>query len=131
MINEVLAIAAGGALGSSSRFAVSNALYKLLGENFPYGTLTVNVIGSFLMGILAIYILDRMPHYYPSVAGFVLVGFLGAFTTFSTFSMDTFRLIFDGHYVLSVINIVANVSICLLATMLGYFLAMKIFGLSP
>ncbi len=128
MFYEILAIALGGALGSIFRFLVSNGFVDLLGKEFPYGTLAVNVIGSFLMGFLAILILNKIPQYNAPLAGFVLVGLLGGFTTFSTFSMDTFRLMFDGQYALGFINIITNIFVCLFATLLGYLVAMRVLG---
>lgn len=129
MFYEVIAIAFGGALGSVARFLLSNSMLQIFGDDFPYGTLTVNVAGSFLMGVLAVLIMDRMPQYNAPLAGFILVGLLGGFTTFSTFSMETLRLIFEGHFSLGFLNIFTNVIVCLGATMIGYFIAMKVFGL--
>jgi len=127
-MKELLAIGAGGAIGSMLRYLAASGMAALYGKDFPYGTLTVNVIGSFLMGFLAILILDRLPNYSPVLAGFVLVGLLGGFTTFSTFSMDTFRLAFDGHVAAAGLNVLANVALCLFGTYLGYLIAMRVFS---
>ncbi|WP_337954738.1 CrcB family protein [Sedimenticola selenatireducens] len=83
---QVLTIAAGGAIGALMRFWVSNGIYGVFGRGFPYGTLTVNVLGSLVMGFLYILFLERMS-VSPEIRGALLVGFLGAFTTFSTFSI--------------------------------------------
>jgi len=86
-VNAILAIAAGGAIGALMRHSVNVAAVKLLGHGFPYGTLTVNILGSFLMGLL----IAIFAHYWqPSenMRMFIVTGFLGAFTTFSTFSLD-------------------------------------------
>lgn len=129
MIKEVLGIAAGGAVGSVSRFYVANGLYNWLGKDFPYGTLAVNVIGSFLMGFFAIILLDRMATYNAALAGFLLVGLFGGFTTFSTFSMDTVRLLFDGHYTLAAMNMLLSILSCVFVCMLGAWIAFKAFGI--
>lgn len=129
MIKEVLGIAAGGAVGSVSRFYFANSLYFWLGKDFPYGTLAVNVLGSFLMGFFSIVLLDRMATYNAALTGFVLVGLFGGFTTFSTFSMDTVRLLFDGHYTLAVMNIILSILSCIFVCMLGAYIAFKVFGI--
>jgi CrcB protein len=115
---QILAIASGGALGALGRFALSSGVYRLLGRDFPWGTLAVNVIGSFLMGLLYVLFLDRLiaP---PELRAATLVGFLGAFTTFSTFSMETLVLVEQGFFVKASLNILASVLLCLLACWLG------------
>ncbi len=86
-MNAILAIAAGGAFGALCRHGVNIGAVKLMGHGFPYGTLTVNVLGSFVMGLL---IAIFAQYWQPSEAMrvFLITGFLGAFTTFSTFSLD-------------------------------------------
>jgi fluoride exporter len=118
---QILAIAGGGALGALGRFFVSNGMYRLLGRDFPWGTLTVNSLGSFLMGMLFVLFIDRLATG-PEVRGAILVGFLGAFTTFSTFSMETLSLIEDGSLVRAFLNVGMNVLICLLACWAGVLL---------
>ena len=89
-----------------------------MGQNFPYGTLTVNVLGSLLMGFISILLLERL-----MLAEFwrpiIIIGFLGAFTTFSTFSMESFNLIQAGDMAKAFINIFMSVALCLCATWLG------------
>jgi len=118
---QFLAIAGGGALGALGRFWVSNGVHRLLGRDFPWGTLTVNSLGSFLMGLLFVLFIDRLATG-PEVRGAILVGFLGAFTTFSTFSMETLSLIEDGSLVRAFLNVGMSVLICLLACWVGILL---------
>jgi len=116
---QILSIAAGGAIGSVMRYAVSNGIYALLGRSFPYGTLVVNVVGSMLMGLLFVVLVDRMD-VAPAWRLAILVGFLGAFTTFSTFSIETLNLIQAGEIIKAGTNVVISVSLCIVATWLGF-----------
>ena len=115
---QYLAIAAGGALGALLRFWSSTSIHRLMGQSFPYGTLFVNVVGSLLMGFLYILLTSRME--LPVVwRAFFLVGLLGAFTTFSTFSMDTLQLLEKGELLRAVLNVFSNVVICIAAAWVG------------
>lgn len=111
---QIVVIAAGGAAGSLARFWVSTGVYALLGRGFPWGTLVVNVLGCFVMGLLAVLLLERslMP---PEVRSALMIGFLGAFTTFSTFSLETLNLIDQGEPIRALLNVVASVVLCLVA----------------
>lgn len=122
MLQQVMLIMLGGALGAAGRFAVSNMVYHYTGRGFPYGTLTVNVVGSLLMGFLVVWFAEKW-QVDPLIKSAVLVGFLGAFTTFSTFSLETWQLINYGQYMRAVINMVVSVVICLLAVLAGMQLA--------
>jgi len=122
---QIFAIMIGGAIGAAMRFMVSNGVYSLLGREFPYGTLAVNIIGSFFMGLLTVMILER-GDFDPLIKLAILVGFLGSFTTFSTFSMDTLALINDGALLRAFINMIANVVICVSAVWLGMILAKQL-----
>ncbi|TNF97939.1 MAG: fluoride efflux transporter CrcB [Gammaproteobacteria bacterium] len=115
---QALAIAGGGAIGALMRFYASTGVYALFGRGFPYGTLFVNVVGSLLMGILYILFLERM-QVGPEVRSALLIGVLGAFTTFSTFSMETLALLENGEVMKASINIVLSVALCILAAWLG------------
>lgn len=122
---QLMAIALGGGVGAVSRFLVSTQVYAWFGRGFPYGTLAVNVLGSFLMGVLAIWLLERSMAD-PLWRAAVLVGFLGAFTTFSTFSMETLMLIEDGETLRAVFNMLLSVTSCVLAAWLGVILARQL-----
>lgn len=117
-MSQILAIAAGGAVGAVLRFLMSNGIYGLLGRGFPYGTLAVNVLGSLLMGFLYILFLERVTTG-PELRAALLVGLLGAFTTFSTFSIETLNLIEQADYMKALLNMVASVAACVLAAWLG------------
>ena len=116
---QILAIAAGGAVGSVLRYAVSTGVYSMLGRNFPYGTLAVNVIGSFLMGLLFVLMVERLDMSAVWRMA-ILVGFLGAFTTFSTFSIETVNLLQGGEFMRALLNITLSVAFCLVATWVGF-----------
>ncbi len=118
---QAISIALGGALGALMRYWVSTAAYALLGRQFPWGTLVVNVAGSFLMGLLTMLLLERLVSGV-EVRAFLLIGFLGAFTTFSTFSMETFNLLEQGDTTTAILNITVSVVACLTATLLGVWL---------
>ncbi len=124
-MTQVLAIAAGGAVGALMRFWASQWVYALLGRGFPYGTLFVNVVGSLLMGFLYTLLIDRIA-IAPEWRGAILIGLLGAFTTFSTFSMETLNLIGFGEHFKALLNIVVSVVLCLGAAWLGLKLGREI-----
>jgi len=111
---QILAIAGGGALGALGRFFMSTAVYRLLGSAFPWGTLAVNTLGSFLMGFLFVLFVERFG-VGPQVRAAVLVGFLGAFTTFSSFSLETLKLIEEGALSAAFLNVTVSCLVCLLA----------------
>lgn len=124
-MNQILAIAAGGSIGAVMRFFVSTGIYSWLGKGFPYGTLAVNVIGSLLMGLLYELFLQRLS-VSPEVRAVLLVGFLGAFTTFSTFSIETINLIEQGDVLKAITNVLASVILCVLAAWVGLQIARQL-----
>ena len=124
-MNQALAIAAGGAVGALLRFWVSTGVYAMLGRGFPYGTLAVNVLGSLLMGYLYIAMIDRLA-LASEWRAFALVGLLGAFTTFSTFSIETLVLIEQADYAKAFANVLLSVLACVAAAFLGMTLARQI-----
>lgn len=118
------AIMLGGALGSAARFAMSVWIAGKVGEEFPWGTFAVNVIGSFVIGFVAGLTGPDGPLMVPEVARvFVMVGVLGGFTTFSSFSLQTIMLLQDGQWLWAAGNILLSVFLCLLATLGGIALA--------
>ena len=124
-MTQVLAIATGGAAGALLRFWMSQGVYLLLGRGFPYGTLAVNILGSFLMGLLYVYLLDRS-HIAPEWRAAILIGMLGAFTTFSTFSIETLNLFEQGEQFKALMNAVLSVVLCLFATWLGVIIGRQL-----
>ncbi len=119
---QLLSIMLGGALGAITRYLLSNFVYDWLGRDFPYGTLTVNVIGSFLMGFLMILFMQK-GNIDPAMKLGLLVGFLGALTTFSTFSLDTLTLIQEGVLFRAMLNVLLSVVVCVLAVWFGMITA--------
>jgi fluoride exporter len=121
-----LAVAAGGALGAVARYGSVRLLAAWLGPAFPYGTLAVNVLGSGLAGWLFVRLVGAGDAA-GNLRALLIVGFLGAFTTFSAFSVETLRLLDAGHPGLAALNVIANLLLCLTAAAFGIALA-RAFG---
>lgn len=119
-----LLIALGSAIGGAARYWCSGFVAQRAGEFFPWGTLAVNVIGSFLIGMLAA-AGDPDGRWYlgPQARQFLMIGVLGGFTTFSSFSLQTLNLLRDGEWSYAAANIALSVAACLLAVWLGFFVA--------
>lgn len=115
---QALAIAGGGAIGALLRFYASSGIYAWLGRGFPYGTLFVNVAGSLIMGLFYVLFLERI-QISPELRSALLVGVLGAFTTFSTFSIETLTLLEEGEMMKAILNIILSVTLCILAAWIG------------
>ena len=124
-MTHALAIAAGGAIGALLRYWTSTAVHSRLGTGFPYGTLTVNVTGSLLMGFLYIWLIDRLADS-SALRAFLLIGILGAFTTFSTFSIETLNLLESGQPGKALANMLVSVCVCIIAAGLGVFAARQL-----
>ncbi|GMR00274.1 MAG: fluoride efflux transporter CrcB [Zetaproteobacteria bacterium] len=124
-MRHLLAVAAGGAVGASLRWLLAGAVQRAAGGAFPWGTFAVNALGSFALGFLFVYLIER------STTGELLrlavtVGLLGAFTTFSTYSLESIRLMQSGAFGLAAANVLGQVFICLVLTWLGVQLARTI-----
>jgi len=122
---QIVSIAAGGAIGALLRFWMSNGVYALLGRAFPYGTLAVNALGSIIMGLLYVLMLERMEISVEWRAA-LLIGLLGAFTTFSTFSIETMNLIEAGEISKAGLNMFLSVALCVTGCWLGMLMGRQI-----
>ena len=123
-MNQILLIAVGGAFGAVSRYGLSSLVYQVTGRGFPWGTLMVNVIGSLLMGFLSVWLIERIAS--SDLRALLMVGFLGALTTFSTFSLETLELIEDGALARAFANILVSVVVCVAAAWAGVLVARSI-----
>ena len=123
---SIISIAIGGAAGSLCRYGMSNGIYLLLGRSFPYGTLAVNILGSFIMGSVYILMIERASISEELRAG-ITIGLLGAFTTFSAFSIETINLIESGEILKAGLNILFSVTLCIAGCWLGMHLSRQIY----
>ncbi len=121
----IFAVGTGGFMGAVSRYLVANRISLLIGADFPFGTLVVNALGSFLLGFLSRFLLE---HFIVDelVRIGVLVGFLGAFTTYSTFSYESIMLLQEGDFLKAATNIFANTGICIFLCLSGVQIAKAI-----
>ncbi len=126
-MQNLIAIALGGSFGALARFYTANAIHAWLGRDFPHGTLFVNVSGSFLMGFLTQLLLLRFPEA-TAYRSALLVGFLGAYTTFSTFSLETFTLLDQGRYLKAATYSSLSVFLCIVATWVGLVVGRRLFS---
>ena len=121
-----IALALSGAVGAISRYWVLRTAYSWLGDNFPYGTLIVNVSGSLMMGFLTVLLVHRF-NVSQEIRLAIMVGFLGSFTTFSTFSMDTVHWIENGAVLKALVYVLLSVVACVLGAWGGLISARHIF----
>lgn len=121
----LLFIGTGGFFGAISRYLIATYTQKLFGGFFPVGTLTVNVLGSFIIGFAAMYFSQTVQ---PEYKALVITGFLGALTTFSTFSLENVTLLQDGEFTKVALNIFLNVTLTLAATMSAIVIFKKVYG---
>jgi CrcB protein len=123
-MNPFVLVAAGGALGSVARYWLALLVLRATGSGFPWGTVLINITGSFVIGYFAIVSAagGRMPAP-ESARAFVIAGLCGGFTTFSAFSLQTIELLRAGQGMRALANVAASVTLCLLATALGIRLA--------
>ena len=116
-MTNVLFVALGGSIGAVLRYLLSIFMIQLFGSSFPFGTLLVNLLGSFFMG--TVYALGQLSHISPEIKALVGVGLLGALTTFSTFSNETLLLLQEGLWHKAILNVLLNVTLCLFMVYLG------------
>jgi CrcB protein len=120
-------IALGSAIGGVARYWCSGVAARLIGETFPWGTLIVNVVGSFIIGFFATLTgPDGRVFAGTTARQFVMVGLCGGYTTFSSFSLQTLNLVSDGEWLQAGFNIAGSVVLCLLAVWLGHIAAMAL-----
>ena len=120
MIQTLPIVALGGALGASLRYLVNVAAPRLLGHGFPYATMTVNVVGSFLMGLFVVILAEKSGTRF---APFLMTGVLGGFTTFSAYSLDAITLYERGQIGLAFVYVAGTVIVALAALFLGMTIA--------
>ena len=121
-----ISIAVGGAAGALLRYLVSGWAYALMGEGFPWGTLSVNVIGSFLIGFLW-RLFDQIA-IAPNTRTLIFVGGLGAFTTFSTYGLESLNLLRSGQYRLGALNMLGSNVLGILSVFLGFVAARAVLA---
>lgn len=120
-MSMILAVASGGAIGAVLRYVLSSAVARWLGSGFPWGTLAVNVLGAFVMGMCIELFVRALP-VTQELRAFVVVGILGALTTFSTFSLDTVFLAERGEWILAASYVVASVVLSIGALVLAMWM---------
>ncbi len=130
MLTAIFAVAAGGSLGAVARFGTVYFTQMLLGTRFPVGTLLVNCFGSFLIGFLMNFIMDRFTGEAEVWRLFLVVGFLGAYTTFSSFAWETLILYSNGEWLSAALNILLNNVCTLVMVLLGVQSARWIGGIA-
>lgn len=118
---------AGGAIGAGARHLVNVGMGRLLGTSFPWGTLTVNIVGSFLMGLVIEYIMLRAAGS-AEMRAFLATGILGGFTTFSAFSLDVSLLMGRKEQALAVLYVAGSVGVSILMLYAGFALARSVFA---
>ncbi|SDO59928.1 CrcB protein [Lutimaribacter pacificus] len=124
MIHTLWQVALGGALGASARYLTGVATMRLIGPGFPWGTLAVNIVGSFLMGVLVVVLAHKDA---TRLAPLLMTGVLGGFTTFSAFSLDTITLIERGQTMQAGFYIAASVILSLGAIVLAMLMTRGVF----
>jgi CrcB protein len=128
LANKFVALTLGGAIGTHARYWLGRWLNEIgWARGFPLGTFAINISGSFLLGLAAVLVLERLP---PSQQAWYLLlgtGFCGAFTTFSTFEWETFKLVRDGNFAFALLNIVGSVLVGFLGVWLAVVLMEAVF----
>lgn len=119
---QFILVAVGGAVGSLLRYYIGLSAVRVAGPNFPWGTLTVNIVGCFLIGLIAEMITLKYGEAVP-LRLLLITGFLGGFTTFSAFSLDTIVLMENGNVAGAIVYVVSSVGVSLVAVLAGLALA--------
>jgi CrcB protein len=117
-MKHLLFVALGGALGAMGRYGVANLMARHMAGHFPWGTLAVNLIGSFFIGVIYVLIVEKMI-LHPDWRSVIIVGFLGAFTTFSTFSLEIVNLLQNGQGLIASGYVASSVVLCALVAWAG------------
>jgi fluoride exporter len=121
-MNMILLVAVGGAVGSVARYLMASGIQTATGWEFPLGTVLVNILGCFLIGVLYVLLIAR-PDPRQDLRALLMVGVLGGFTTFSSFSLETVTMAMNGNFGGATLNVVISVAACLVGTILGVTLA--------
>jgi CrcB protein len=121
-MNMILLVAVGGAVGSVARYLMASSIQMATGWDFPIGTVLVNVLGCFLIGILYVVLVARHDPR-QDLRALLMVGVMGGFTTFSSFSLETVTMAMTGNLGGATLNVVISVAACLVGTILGVTLA--------
>ena len=121
----ILFVALGSALGGVGRYLIGGAIQRVSGGTFPYGTLVVNITGAFVLGFIARYALES-PDFSPEARLFLTTGICGGYTTFSTFSLESFDLLEHGHYAQAITYMGASLLVSVVATAGGVLLARNV-----
>lgn len=126
MITSIIQVAIGGAIGAVGRYLTGVAAVRVMGHGYPWGTLTVNIVGSFLMGVLIVFLMTKDGDL--RIAPLLMTGMLGGFTTFSAFSLDALTIFERGQVGQAALYVIASVVLSLLAIFLGVMIARGIWA---
>jgi len=126
MITSIIQVAIGGAIGAVGRYLTGVAAVRVMGHGYPWGTLTVNIVGSFLMGVLIVVLMTKDGGL--RIAPLLMTGMLGGFTTFSAFSLDALTIFERGQVGQAALYVIASVVLSLLAIFLGVMIARGIWA---
>lgn len=123
---EVILVFMGAGVGGVLRYILGSLVYSYTGRVFPYGTLVINLTGSFIMGFLYVLITQKLEDFAPQLTALLLVGVLGGYTTFSSFSIETLRLFQDGKIFYALTNVLVSTILGVVLAYFGFLLAQKI-----
>jgi CrcB protein len=130
VLNGLVWVALGSALGGSARFLLSGLVGRHIGETFPWGTMVVNATGSFAIGVAAAVASGDAAFHLSVPWQFAVIGFLGSYTTVSSFSLQTLALVRDGEFLHAGANVLLSLSLCLAAVALGFAVGATALGAS-